>query len=630
MLRNFGRMAWQLSVFLVVVRVCLAVVNVSRADELSAAPRFATSPALVLKGLPALVELVRGDDARPAAMTPEVVDFLTHCCQAETLSDDELIDAFLVASGEYGTTSRGEYAEQIARLVADAREMIKSDDSRGRADELLRYLHAGPMKAGYSAEQSSLSAVLESSQYNCVSATALYQLVGRRLGLDLRAMEIPGGLFVDGHALSILHVDGQTIDVETTNAEGFDPGSKPEFHGGIAGPKPDRDKAREVEDRTLAALIALNRAGVATQEGRFHEAVEAGLVAMCLAPREAATQNLVAALNGWSESLIEAGDPAGAVAVFRYGRRLDPRDEVLSHNLECSLEKLAAAELALGHDQPAVEILTAAVVELPQGDLEDAPADLFIYAADEAIDRGDWAAGIEILARGVRVLAGANWRQVSERHASTYGRWADALRKEKKYTAGVEALVRGGRACGSDAMEDQIGYFITDALIDLVAGGDVTQGTAILAQLRTEFPASECLIEAGDRRVYFELESLVNTGQLDKALARFDELAPLLTRAGELAVARSRVYRGCASYQREQSNWKTALAVLFDGSKACPGDEALVNDTVYTFDAWAQTFIGQQQWQRAIEVYDRGLTLMPDQRDLKDNREYCQRRLQEQ
>ena len=129
-------------------------------------------------------------------------------------------EAALLASGVRDASQRKQYMKQLEALEREARKAT-SGASRPieKGAKLLAFLHdtKGPMAKGYVARQTDLSTVLEQRTFNCVSSATLYALLGRRLGLDVRAIEVPE------HAFAILYDGTRHADVETTTASGFDP-----------------------------------------------------------------------------------------------------------------------------------------------------------------------------------------------------------------------------------------------------------------------------------------------------------------------------------------------------------------------------------------------------------------------
>src|SRR5262245_5607661 len=127
-------------------------------------------------------------------------------------------EACLIASGVTDAAKRKEYRAKLEKIEAQARKAIEGAKAvEEKGERLLKFLHAGPMKGGYESKQTDPHTLLDTGKFNCVSSAVLYNVIGRELGLDLVAVEVPG------HVFSMLRAGDRHIDVETTNAKGFNP-----------------------------------------------------------------------------------------------------------------------------------------------------------------------------------------------------------------------------------------------------------------------------------------------------------------------------------------------------------------------------------------------------------------------
>jgi tetratricopeptide (TPR) repeat protein len=229
-------------------------------------------------------------------------------------------EACLIASGVTDSAKRKEYVAKLDKIEADARKAIEGAKTlREKAERLLKFLHDGPMKGGYESKQTDLHTILDTGKFNCVSSAALYNVIGRRLGLDLIAVEVPQ------HVFSLLRDGDKKIDVETTNAKGFDPrtNGKDRYAG----------RRREVEELGLASVIAYNHGVEMLEENRYQEGVMASFRALSFDTNNPmAAQNALAGLTKWSVQLTEAGKFEEALTVVATGLQLAPKDSTFLNN----------------------------------------------------------------------------------------------------------------------------------------------------------------------------------------------------------------------------------------------------------------------------------------------------------
>ncbi|MDR2477047.1 MAG: hypothetical protein LBD18_04585 [Treponema sp.] len=169
---------------------------------------------------------------------------------------------------------RPAYMEQIVAAVKELRSMPELPlAERERADFILSFLHQNFLKT-YSRNQTRIDTLLNTGRYNCVSSAVLYMIFAMSVDLDV------SGVMTKDHAFALVHSGGESIDVETTNPWGFDPGNRREFHdqfGKLTGfayvpARNYRDRAF-ISPIELVSLILSNRISELESGSRFAEAV---------------------------------------------------------------------------------------------------------------------------------------------------------------------------------------------------------------------------------------------------------------------------------------------------------------------------------------------------------------------
>ena len=183
---------------------------------------------------------------------------------------EDLAEISLWASG--GNVSP--YLEQIRAAAAAIRRSPELPAaSRAKGQFILEYMHKNILKS-YSLYQSGIDTLLATGRYNCVSSAVLYMVLCKSAGLDV------SGVITRDHAFALLQPGGESIDVETTNPYGFDPGNRREFHDGFgrltgfayvpARNYRDRQAIAPIE---LISMIISNRIAELEMRNRFSEAV---------------------------------------------------------------------------------------------------------------------------------------------------------------------------------------------------------------------------------------------------------------------------------------------------------------------------------------------------------------------
>ncbi|MFP3091106.1 hypothetical protein LQZ21_12355 [Treponema sp. TIM-1] len=169
----------------------------------------------------------------------------------------ELAQIALWASGD------GTGTQSMNRIRAAAEELKAAPslpaDPRARGEFILSYIHHKLLKR-YSDRQTRLDGIFVDGRYNCVSSAVLYVILAASQGLE------GWGVMTRDHAFVTVRAGKETIDVETTNPYGFDPGSRREFHnefGRLTGfayvpARNYRDRA-DLSPLELISLIFTNR-----------------------------------------------------------------------------------------------------------------------------------------------------------------------------------------------------------------------------------------------------------------------------------------------------------------------------------------------------------------------------------
>jgi tetratricopeptide (TPR) repeat protein len=144
---------------------------------------------------------------------------------------------------------------------------------REKAEYILTFMHRNYLRS-YSLYQTRIDTLFSNGRYNCVSSAVLYTILCASAGINT------SGVITREHALVIAHIDGNDIDVETTNRFGFDPGNKRDFHdemGKVTGfsyvpPQNYRDR-QTISKIQLVSLILNNRISDLERANNFADAV---------------------------------------------------------------------------------------------------------------------------------------------------------------------------------------------------------------------------------------------------------------------------------------------------------------------------------------------------------------------
>ena len=140
----------------------------------------------------------------------------------EPLPVETIVDAALEFSGA-SEAAAGAAKDRLASLLLKFRAEVADVSDQGvLAERALTFLHKN-LFTTYSVTQTRVDTVLETGVFNCVSSAVLYLALTRSVGLSV------AGVRTTDHAFATVLVNGQQVDVETTNPFGYNPGAKKEF-----------------------------------------------------------------------------------------------------------------------------------------------------------------------------------------------------------------------------------------------------------------------------------------------------------------------------------------------------------------------------------------------------------------
>ncbi|MCL2800949.1 MAG: hypothetical protein FWD28_04245 [Treponema sp.] len=223
---------------------------------------------------------------------------------------EELAEIALWASGNAASSN---FASNLNRIKTMASNLNNSADlppqGKERAEFILTFLHRNVLR-NYSLYQTRIDGVLTNGSFNCVSSAVLYIILCESAGIRT------SGVITRDHAFVIVHIEGEDIDVETTNRFGFDPGNRREFHdqfGRLTGftyvPAQNYRDRQTISKIELISLIMNNRIADNDRASNFANSVPIAI-------------DRAALLFG--ESLIVNAEAYSSVFLFS-----DPRKDIM-------------------------------------------------------------------------------------------------------------------------------------------------------------------------------------------------------------------------------------------------------------------------------------------------------------
>ncbi|MBR4598463.1 MAG: hypothetical protein IKO39_00240 [Treponema sp.] len=197
-----------------------------------------------------------------------------------SFKDGELSSEDLILSGlEFSfCPADSDLAKESLEKFRALEEQVKSDafmvlSEEERGEKILSLIYENTLRQ-YSLNQTYIDVMFQKGTYNCVSASILYYALAKSAALKVHAVETPD------HAFCTLYLsDGRKIDVETTNPNGFNPGTKKNLQSNANStryqivPKKYYSNRHEISERKFISLVGKNASAMLDEKRDYKKAV---------------------------------------------------------------------------------------------------------------------------------------------------------------------------------------------------------------------------------------------------------------------------------------------------------------------------------------------------------------------
>ncbi|OAI50286.1 hypothetical protein AYO44_05730 [Planctomycetaceae bacterium SCGC AG-212-F19] len=514
-------------------------------------------------------------------------------------------EAALLACGVQDAAKRKAYLAQLDVLEIEARKSLqgaKTPEEKGR--KLLQWLHAGPLAKGYVSGQTDVSVILDTKTYNCVSSATLYNILGRRLGLDLRAIEVPD------HTFAIFYEGTKHADVETTTSSGFnparDPAAQKEFEkktNFVYIPDSHRDQRRELRETGLVAITYYNHGVELTRAKRYHEALLAYFRALSLDPEfPSAIKNALAVLANWSAELADKGKFEEALQILDTGLDLAPRDASLRHNRKAVWTEWA---LKSGADDDALAILTRAAREVPDeaGHFRSMQVYLFIRKGEERIGAKRWEEALAATEGGLQKLDETLRPELRKWRAEVYLRWAQAAMENRQFEAALAVLDKGRSAEPLDKRYANNIAYVVQEWVRHVNQENPDKAKAVLVAVLKRYEAIPEVKRGAWGFVHRVVKDQCDADNFDVAFSFIAAHADLLNDKSESKQLILAVFDAQASRSIKRKDFAAALEAYLKALERYPDDSHPKNGFQYVVQEWVKH-------ESTLNGNDQGLALL--------------------
>ncbi|PQO42057.1 tetratricopeptide repeat protein [Blastopirellula marina] len=260
-----------------------------------------------------------------------------------------------------------------------------------RGEWVFESMHDRLLTGEYLEDQNALSTAILEGDFNCVSATILYQILADYAGLPTMAMQ------TRGHVWCRL-LSRPELDIETTCPTWFllEPHDQSQSPGIQAG-----DGARALSAYGLVAKIPYNRASLLAAEGDYHGAIAHLDRSLSLDPADpAARKNRVAILNNWAVQCIHNHDGDQALKLIEKIESQHSVDADITENQARMVDAVIDEWVQEGRYAEAIRLL-----HWKQGASRWSLRSVYEDWIDDAKARGEWLEAKNVLREAITALA---------------------------------------------------------------------------------------------------------------------------------------------------------------------------------------------------------------------------------
>ena len=260
-----------------------------------------------------------------------------------------------------------------------------------RGEWVFQSMHDRLLTGEYIEDQNALSTAILEGDFNCVSATILYQILSDYAGLPTMAMQ------TRGHVWCRL-LSRPELDIETTCPTWFllEPHDQSQSPGIQAG-----GDARALSATGLVAKIPYNQASLLAAEGEYHSAIEHLDRSLALDPADpAARKNRVAILNNWAVQCIHNHDGDQALELIEQIASQTSVDAEITENQRRMVDAVIDEWVKVGRFAEAIRL-----IQWKQEASRRSLKSVYEDWIDDAKSRGEWLEAKNILGEAITTLA---------------------------------------------------------------------------------------------------------------------------------------------------------------------------------------------------------------------------------
>lgn len=565
---------------------------------------FKESPAKAID----VIEKLKGIAGAPVALSSDEESLIADVKDGK-FSKWSFADAALFVSGTREADKRKEYLTKIDALGSEAEKALAGiKNVEERSEKLLRWLHEKALAGGYIAGQTDVQPILDRGQFNCVSSAVLYNVLAKRLGLDVRGIQVPD------HAFSIVYEGTKHFDVETTIAEGFNPirdkAAVAEFESRTGFhyiPDSNRDQRREVTEAGMLAMVYFNHGVDLFNSGRFPAALDAFFCALCLDREQAtATRGALTALAAWAVVEGAAGKFTEARSIVRSGLELAPNDARLRYARIHVWANYAQREFVRGGLDAGLTTLREAIADAPDGPFVQLQAWLVIQPGEALVADKKWEEAIALIEPALAKVDPPAREELLRWRGGVFMLWANEEIAAGRFEKALEIVERGLKLHPKDGRFPDLLTAVARNWVHTSYKEKGADGARqVIATLNEKGAKRPEMREAAKRAPYWLVIELQEDGKPDEAEALLADKGPLVPgEVDEKQILRD-AFDHWAGSLLDKRDYRGAFGVYVRALGRLPDDPVMIAHMAYVLHRWFGSIEKAEGVEKAKELIAR-------------------------
>ena len=300
-------------------------------------------------------------------LTPLEKEFFTKIDNGDTNDIELYYDGFIIASGITDEDEFKFYREKLDDIRKMAKDELSQYVDEGAYDfgnRLLLWIYDKGILKKYFETSTLFQDMISKGEYNCLSSSILYYLLYSEFGYEVK------GVLTSSHAFCTVYTEKGPIDVETTVAKGFNPGTKEIRNTGTSTivtfvPKQNYNNRNDADILTLIATLYPNSISLRKIENDLDKQLTMAKKAYYLSPyTEMYNENLVNAYNRAALDALKTKDYEKSYTYLKEAYEFNPNNTMTKKNTEHYYNTIGAGYLNKKDFPSAINIYKQGIEDL--------------------------------------------------------------------------------------------------------------------------------------------------------------------------------------------------------------------------------------------------------------------------